>query len=78
MDHADALKGQPGYLASHVLVERGGSASVSLAIFDSAEAVDRASAASLAAIAGPHIERFIGGAPAFKFLEVGGGSHDAT
>jgi len=70
LEHAAALRQQPGYVASYVLSERGGSGQVSISIFESEEALEHAVAATLPVIARHHIERFLEGPPAFRRFEV--------
>ena len=70
LDHASALKRQPGYRASYVLSERDGPTQVSLSLFDSPENFHRALESTRAVIAGHHIERLLDGPPTFRLFDV--------
>lgn len=70
LDHAAALRQQPGCVAAYVLAERGGTGQVSLSIFQSEEALERALAATRPVIAKHHIDQFVEGPPSFRFFDV--------
>jgi heme-degrading monooxygenase HmoA len=70
LDHARALREQPGCVAAYVLQERGSAAQVSLSIFESEEAFERGMEATRSVIASRHIERFRAGPSSFRLFDV--------
>ncbi len=72
-EHGDALRRQPGCVAVYVLREVGAPDQLSLSIFESKEALDRAVAATTAVITKHHLERLVERPPEFHQYEVTGG-----
>jgi heme-degrading monooxygenase HmoA len=70
LDHARALRQQPGCVMAYVLQERGTSAQVSLSIFETEEAFERGMEATRSVIAKHGIERLRDGASTFRLFDV--------
>lgn len=70
LDHADALRQQPGCVAAYVLTERGGRTQLSLSIFDDEESFHRGLEATRAVIAQHHLDRLLEGPSTFRVFDV--------
>jgi heme-degrading monooxygenase HmoA len=70
LDHAAALRQQPGIVAAYVLSERGSAAQVSLSIFESEEAFQRGVESTMPVIAKHHIEELCDGPPTYRVFDV--------
>lgn len=70
LDHAAALKQQPGCVATYVLKEKEGGGVVALSIFESEDAFRRAAVATQPVIAKHHLEDLASGPPTFRVFEV--------
>jgi heme-degrading monooxygenase HmoA len=70
VDHAEALRQQPGCVATYVLRERGTASQVSLSFFESEEAFRRGAEATLPVIAKHHLDELLEGPPTFRFFDV--------
>ena len=70
LDHAAALRRQPGCSATYVLEESEGSGVVAMSIFDSEDAFQRAVAATRAVIGKHHLEELVEGVGEFRTFRV--------
>ncbi len=70
LDHARALRNQPGCVGAWVLRERNTRAQVSMSIFDSEEAFNHATEATSSVISSHHPEKLIEGAFSFRLFDV--------
>lgn len=70
LDHASALRGQPGCVGAYVLVEQQGRTQLSLSIFETEEAFQKAVAATRTVIARHHLEQLLDGPSEFRFFDV--------
>ena len=70
LEHAQALRRQPGCVGAWVLRERATRAQVSLSIFATEEAFNEAAEATRSVIAGHHPERLVEGAFSFRVFDV--------
>ncbi len=69
-DHAEALRAQPGCRAAYVLRERGAPRVVSISVFESEEALQRAVEATRPVIAKHGIDRLWTEPSSFAFFDV--------
>ncbi len=69
-DHAEALRAQPGCLATYVLLERGAARQVSISVFESEEAFQRAVEATRPVIAKHRIDQMWASPSSFAFFDV--------
>jgi heme-degrading monooxygenase HmoA len=69
-EHASALLQKPGCIAAYVLRERGTGAQVSLSVFKSEDAFNRAMDATMPVIAKHHLEQLRDGPSTFRIFEV--------
>lgn len=70
LDHAVALRQQPGCVAAYVLTERGTSVQVSVSLFETEEALERALEATRPVIARHALEQLREGPSAFTVFDV--------
>lgn len=70
LEHAKALRQQPGCVGAWVLRERNTRTQVSLSIFTSEDAFNHGTEATKAVIAGRHPERLVEGAFSFRLFDV--------
>ncbi len=70
LEHAEALRRQPGCVGAWVLRERATRAQVSLSIFVTEEAFNAATKATVSVIAGHHPERLVEGAFSFRLFDI--------
>ena len=70
LEHAQALRRQPGCVGAWVLRERATRAQVSLSIFATEEAFNSATLATRPVIAEHHPERLVDGAFSFRVFDV--------
>ena len=70
LEHALALRRQPGCIGAWVLRERNTRAQVALSIFASEDAFNQATAATRSVIAAHHPERLVEGAFIFRLFDV--------
>lgn len=70
LEHAEALRRQPGCVGAWVLRERATRAQVSLSIFATEEAFHEAARATRSVIAGHHTERLVEGGFSFRVFDV--------
>jgi heme-degrading monooxygenase HmoA len=69
-DHAQALRAQPGCLATYVLDERGTMGQVSISIFESEEAFRSAAEATRPVIGRHRLETLLEAPPEFRVFDV--------
>jgi heme-degrading monooxygenase HmoA len=70
LDHARALRRQPGCVAAYVLRERDSKAQVSISIFETEEAFRRGADATRPVIAKHHIDRWLESPSVFRVFDV--------
>lgn len=70
LEHANALRQQPGCVGAYVLSERGTAGQVSVSLFENEESFLRAVEATRPVIARHHLERLVEGAPVFRVFDV--------
>lgn len=70
LDHATALRKQPGCLGAYVLNERGTGIQMSLAIFESEDTFNRGTEATMPVIAKHHLEELRKGGSTFRLFDV--------
>lgn len=69
-EHAVALRAQPGCVGAYVLTEKEGRAQLSISIFESEDAFNRALEATRPIIAKHHLERILEGPSSFRLFDV--------
>jgi heme-degrading monooxygenase HmoA len=70
LEHAEALRQQPGCVGAYVLRERGTGAQISLAIFNSEEAFEQGMQTTMPIIAKHHLEDLRDGLSTFRVFDV--------
>ena len=70
IEHAAALRQQPGCIAAYVLTERDGPTQVSLSIFESEDAFYRGVDATRSVITKHHLEQILEGPSSFRLFDV--------
>ena len=68
LEHAEALRKQPGCLVAYVMTERGTGMRTLLSVFDSEESFDRAMEVTMPVITKHHLERLREGASIFRLF----------
>ena len=70
LDHAKALRAEPGCLATYVLRERGSRVQVSISVFENEAAFQHAVETTRPVIMAHHIERLWESPPGFRLFDV--------
>ena len=70
LEHAGALRRQPGCVGAYVLKERGTGTQVSLAIFETEESFEKGMTATMPVIERHHLEELREGPSSFRVFDV--------